>query len=113
MKKPEETLKTIADIYIKQNETEQCMNGFKSFLESYLYNLNKRNSIPSRSSTNWHSSVMKLENNPETWHDSQEIWSANWLLDEVRNILSSLDQINICLTEKQQLLSNGDKYKIT
>jgi len=103
MKKPEDKLDTITDIYIRQKGTERSMQGFRTFLESYLSNLSRDNGIPSRNSPDWHRLVMQLEDNPETWQQAQEIWNASWLLDEVRNILSSLDQINVCLEEKQKL----------
>ncbi len=103
MKKPEDKLATLVEVYITNHQIAEKVDGLKSFLETYLSHKCLEHDIPSRNSTSHHVKVMKLEENPETWQGAQEIWNTSWILDEVRNIESSLKQIEICLKEKQKL----------
>lgn len=103
MKKPEDKLATMVEVYITNHQIAGKIDGLKSFLETYLRHKCLEHDIPPRNNTSHHEKVMKLEENPETWPDAQEIWNTSWILDEVRNIESSLEQIDTCLKEKQKL----------
>lgn len=96
-------LENITQTYIEEKEVAKNVACFRTFLDSYMFNLSREHGIPTRKDPEWHSEVMKLEENQENWQVAQEIWNTSWLLDEVRNIESSIDQIRTCILEKQKL----------
>jgi hypothetical protein len=103
MKKPEDKLATLVEVYITNPQITEKVGNLKNLLDAYLKHKCLDNDIPSRRDVRHHEKVMKLEQNPETWQEAQEIWNTSWILDEVRNIESSLEQIETCLKEKQKL----------
>jgi len=103
MKEPITKLENVTQTYIEEKGVARSIACFRTFLESYMFNLSREHGIPTRGDREWHPEVMKLEENPETWQAAQEIWNTSWLLDEVRNIESSIDQIRTCILEKQKL----------
>lgn len=46
--------------------------------------------------------VTLLESNPETLGVAQEFWNLDWILSELENIESSVNQIAECLVQKRQ-----------
>lgn len=103
MKKPITKLEEATQTYIEEKEIAKHIAGLRTFLQSYMFSLGMEHGIPARTNSDWHAEVMRLESMPKTWAAAQEIWNASWLLDEVKNIESSLEQIQTCLLEKQKL----------
>ena len=47
--------------------------------------------------------ISDLENNSETWELAQEFWNLDWILSELDNIQSSVEQIDDCIRESKLL----------
>lgn len=58
----------------------------------------------------FYAKVKSLESNPETFNVAQEFWNLDWILSELENIESSVDQIAECLTEKRRTESEYCSY---
>lgn len=48
----------------------------------------------------WYEKVSFLEKDPNTFDISQEFWNLDWILSELENIESSIDQISTCINDK-------------
>ncbi len=47
--------------------------------------------------------VRHLEKSEKTYKVAQEMWNLAWLIDELRNIESSIEQMNDCMEEYLKL----------
>ena len=47
--------------------------------------------------------VKHLEKSAKTYKVAQEMWNLSWLLDELRNIESSIEQMDNCIEEYLKL----------
>ena len=103
MKQPDIKLDQTVLTYLEENKTSRNIECLRTFLNSYLSNLRRDHNIPDKEKfDNWHDRVMELEMNDETWHIAQNIWDAQWILEEVANIESSIEQIKTCLHYRRE-----------
>ena len=58
----------------------------------------------------FYAKVKSLESNPETFIVAQEFWNLDWILSELENIESSVDQIAECLADKRRTESEYCSY---
>ena len=103
MKQPDIKLDQTVLTYLEENKTSRNVECLRTFLNSYLSNLRRDHNVPDRKEfDNWHDRVMELEMNDETWPIAQNIWDAQWILEEVANIESSIEQIKTCLRYRRE-----------
>jgi len=103
MKQPDIKLDQTVLTYLEENKTSRNVECLRTFLNSYLSNLRRDHNVPDRKEfDNWHDRVIELEMNNETWHIAQDIWDAQWILEEVANIESSIEQIKTCLHYRRE-----------
>lgn len=103
MKQPDIKLDQTVLTYLEENNTSRNIECLRTFLNSYLSNLRRDHNIPDKEKFgNWHDRVIELEMNDETWHIAQDIWDAQWILEEVANIESSIEQIKACLHYRRE-----------
>ena len=103
MKQPDIKLDQTVLTYLEENNTSRNIECLRTFLNSYLSNLCRDHNIPDRKKFgNWYDRVIELEMNDETWHIAQNIWDAQWILEEVENIESSIKQIEACLHYRRE-----------
>ena len=103
MKQPDIKLDQTVLTYLEENNTSRNIECLITFLNSYLSNLCRDHNIPDRKKFgNWYDRVIELEMNDETWHIAQNIWDAQWILEEVENIESSIKQIEACLHYRRE-----------
>ena len=83
-------------------------------LKSHLKRLYDKNNFPEDASENLrHAMLMEMDKKPDTYLEANEMWNTRWVLDEMRNIQASIDEIGIALDEyklvlqKQKLEQNG------
>ena len=103
MKQPDIKLDQTVLTYLEENNASRNIECLRTFLNSYLSNLCRDHNIPDRKKFgNWYDRVIELEMNDETWHIAQNIWDAQWILEEVENIESSIKQIEACLHYRRE-----------
>lgn len=103
MKQPDIKLDQTVLTYLEENNASRNIECLRTFLNSYLSNLRRDHNIPDRKKFgNWYDRVIELEMNDETWHIAQNIWDAQWILEEVENIESSIKQIEACLHYRRE-----------
>ena len=67
-------------------------------LKHYLAYLQDKWQVPNKNKE-WKvfaEKIMLLESNPETWSVAQEFWNLHWIISELENIQSSVEQIETC-----------------
>ena len=103
MKQPDIKLDQTVLTYLEENNASRNIECLRTFLNSYLSNLCRDHNIPDRKKFgNWYDRVIELEMSDETWHIAQNIWDAQWILEEVENIESSIKQIEACLHYRRE-----------
>ena len=74
-------------------------------LKHYLSYLNDKWQVPNKNK-DWeifYKKIISLESNPETWHVAQEFWNLYWIISELENIQSSVEQIEVCKKDAHEL----------
>jgi hypothetical protein len=74
-------------------------------LEHYLSYLEDKWQVPNKNKDwdGYYKRVLLLESNPETWSVAQELWNLHWILSELENIQSSVEQIETCKKDAREL----------
>jgi len=73
-------------------------------LQLYQNKLRDKWQVPDKNKDwdTFYAKVKSLESKPETFNVAQEFWNLDWILSELENIESSVDQIAECLVQKRQ-----------
>ena len=74
-------------------------------LKSHLEELYNKNGFPEDASENLrHAMLMEMDKKPDKYLEAHEMWNTRWVLDEMRNIQASLDEIGIALDEYKLMI---------
>lgn len=81
-------------------------------IQHYQNQLRDKWQVPDKNNDwdTFYAKVKSLESNPETFHVAQEFWNLDWILSELENIESSVEQIRECLSEKTRVESEYCSY---